>query len=125
LFGFYAGAAPKDAGEVGRAALDCLAEAAEGLNEAEIERAKAQLKVATLTALESPAARAQQLARQTFVYGAPLALDDMMARIEAIGVEDVRQAGAAMLRSPPTVAAIGGVGKALDAAAATRRLSGG
>ncbi|THD42297.1 MAG: insulinase family protein [Bradyrhizobium sp.] len=125
LFGFYAGAAPKDAGEVGRAALDCLAEAAEGLNEAEVERAKAQLKVATLTALESPAARAQQLARQTFVYGAPLALDDMMARIEAIGVEDVRQAGAAMLRSAPTVAAIGGVGKALDATATVRRLSGG
>ena len=35
----------------------------------------------------------------------------------AISVDDVRQAGAAMLRSPPTVAAIGGVGKALDAAA--------
>lgn len=122
LFGFYAGSAPKDVGEVGRAALDCLAEAADRLDASEVERAKAQLKVATLTALESPAARAQQLARQTFVYGAPLALDDMLARIEAIGVEDVRQAGAAMLKSPPTVAAIGGVGKALDAAAVARRL---
>ena len=83
------------------------------------------MKVATLTALELPRRAAQQLARQTFVYGAPLPLDDMLARIEAIGVDDVRQAGAAMLRSPPTVAAIGGVGKALDAAAVARRLAGG
>jgi predicted Zn-dependent peptidase len=124
LFGFYAGSAPKDAGEVGRAALDCLAEAAERLDAAEVDRAKAQFKVSTLTALESPTARAQQLARQTFVYGAPLSLDAMMARIAAITVDDVRQAGAAMLRSPPTVAVIGGVGKALDAAAVAERLKG-
>ena len=49
----------------------------------------------------------------------------MLARIAAISVDDVRQAGAAMLRSPPTVAAIGGVGKALDAAAVAERLKGG
>ena len=125
LFGFYAGSAPKDAGEVMRAALDCLAEAAERIDEAEVDRAKAQFKVSTLTALESPAARAQQLARHTLVYGAPLSLDAMLQRIAAITVDDVRQAGAAMLRSPPTVAAIGGVGKTLDAAAVAKRLKGG
>jgi predicted Zn-dependent peptidase len=125
LFGFYAGSAPGDVGELTRAALDCLSEAANQIDHAEVDRAKAQLKVATLIALESPAARAQQLARQTFVYGAPMPLDDMLSRIDAIGVDDVRQVGAAMLKSPPTVAAIGGVGKALDAAAIARRLSGG
>jgi predicted Zn-dependent peptidase len=125
LFGFYAGSAPKDAGEVARAALDCLAEAALRLDAAEVDRAKAQFKVSTLTALESPSARAQQLARQTLVYGAPLSLDVMLARIAAISVDDVRQAGAAMLRSPPTVAVIGGVGKALDATAVAERLKGG
>jgi predicted Zn-dependent peptidase len=125
LFGFYAGSAPKDAGEVARAALDCLAEAAERIDETEVDRAKAQFKVSTLTALESPSARAHQLARQTLVYGAPLSLDDMLARIAAISVDDVRQAGAAMLRSPPTVAVIGGVGRALDAAAVAERLKGG
>jgi len=125
LFGFYAGSAPKDAGEVARAALDCLAEASVRLDAEEVDRAKAQFKVSTLTALESPSSRAQQLARQTLVYGAPLSLDAMLARIAAIGVDDVRQAGAAMLRSPPTVAVIGGVGRALDAAAVAERLKGG
>ena len=125
LLGFYAASAPKDAGEVARAALDCLAEAALRLSEEEVDRAKAQFKVSTLTALEAPSSRAQQLARQTLVYGAPLSLDAMLERIAAIGVDDVRQAGAAMLRSPPTVAAIGGVSKALDAAAVAKRLKGG
>jgi len=125
LFGFYAGAAAKDVGELMAAALDCLAEAAERLEEDEIRRAKAQLKVSTLSALESPSARAQQLARQTFVHGRPLSLEDMLARIDAITVEDVRKAGAAMLASAPTIAVIGGVGRALDGAAVTRRLRGG
>ncbi|MGD0639649.1 MAG: pitrilysin family protein [Roseiarcus sp.] len=125
LFGFYAGAAAKDAGELMAAALDCLREAAERLDGDEIRRAKAQMKVSTLTALESPSARAQQLARQTFVYGGPLSLEEMLARIDAITVDDVRKAGAAMLISPPTVAVIGGVGKALDGAGVARRLRGG
>ena len=125
LFGFYAGAAAKDVGDLLAASLDCLAEAAERLSEDEIRRAKAQLKVSTLTALESPSARAHQLARQAFVYGGPLSLEDMLARIDAIGVADVRRVGATMLRSPPTVAAIGGVGKALDSAGVARRLGAG
>ena len=67
-------------------------------------------------------ARAQQLARQMFAYGRPLALEEMTARIDAIRVEDVRRVGAAMLGSAPTVAAIGRVGKVIDAERVARRL---
>lgn len=111
LFGFYAGSADRDAAEVVAASLDCLAEAAHALSEAEIRRAKAQMKVSLVAALESPGARAQQLARQMQVYGRPLAVEEMIARVEAISVEEVRKTGAAMLRSPPTIAAIGAVGR--------------
>ena len=82
------------------------------------------MKVSMLTALESPSARAQQIARQIFVYGRPLSLEEMIERIDAIGVEDVRRGGAAMLASAPTVAAIGGVGKALDQPASLRAWAG-
>ena len=81
------------------------------LDDAEIRRAKAQMKVSILAALESPGARAQQLARQMQIYGRPLSLDEMIARVEAISVDDVRKTGAAMLRSPPTIATIGAVAK--------------
>jgi len=111
LFGFYAASADRDAAEVVSASIDCLAEAAHGLGEAEIGRAKAQMKVSLSAALESPAARAQQLARHMQIYRRPLGFDEMIARVDAISVEDVRKTGAAMLRSPATVATIGAVGK--------------
>jgi len=82
------------------------------------------MKVSTLTALESPGARVQQLARQMFVYGRALTLEEMTARIEAINVEDVRRVGASMLRSPPTLAAIGRVGRVFGAEKIARRLRG-
>jgi len=124
LFGFYAGSAASRAGELMAAALDCLAEATMSLDDVEVARAKAQMKVSTLTALESPGARVQQLARQMFVYGRALTLEEMTARIEAINVEEVRRAGASMLRSPPTLAAIGRVGRVLGAEKIARRLRG-
>ena len=111
LFGFYAGSADRDAAEVVAASLDCLAGAAHELDEAEIRRAKAQIKVSLVAALELPGARAQQLARQMQVYGRPLPVEEMIARVEAISVDEVRKTGAAMLRSPPTIAAIGAVGR--------------
>ncbi len=111
LFGVYAGSADRDAAEVVAASLDCLAQAAHSLEEGEIRRARAQMKVSLLTALESPAARAQQLARQMQIYGRLLSLDEMIARVDAVSADAVRKTGAAMLRSAPTVAAIGAVAK--------------
>jgi predicted Zn-dependent peptidase len=111
LFGFYAGSADRDVAEVVAASLDCLGEAAHGLDEAEIRRAKAQMKVSLVTALEQPGARVHQLSRQMQIYGRPLSFDEMLARVDAITVEEVRKTGAAMLRSPPAVAVIGAVGK--------------
>ena len=86
-------------------------EAAHGLEEAEIRRAKAQMKVSLVTALEQPGARVHQLSRQMQIYGRPLSFDEMLARVDAVTVEEVRKTGAAMLRSPPAVAVIGAVGK--------------
>jgi len=124
LFGFYAGSADKDAAEVVAASLDCLAEAAHGLDEAEIRRVKAQMKVSLVSAFEQPAARVHQLSRQMQVYGRPLSFDEMLARVDAVTVEDVRKTGAAMLRSPPAAAVIGAVGKVPGQAKIARALKG-
>ena len=122
LFGFYAGCAAKDAGELMAAALECVAEATQTLDEAAVERAKAQMKVATLSVLEQPGSRAQQLARQLFAYGRTMSLEESIARIEAVDAGAARRVGAAMLASVPTVAAIGRVGKVWAAEKVARRL---
>ena len=124
LFGFYAGSADGDAAEVVAASLDCLAEATQGLEELEIRRVKAQMKVSLVSAFEQPAARVHQLSRQMQVYGRPLSFDEILARVDAVTVEEVRKTGAAMLRSPPAVAAVGAVGKVPGRAKIARALKG-
>ena len=64
-----------------RVAVDEIADAAETITEAEVARAKAQMKAGLLMALESSGARVEQLARQMMVYGRPMPL-------ERIGRED-------------------------------------
>ena len=125
LFGVYAGCAAKDAGELTAAALDCLAEATGRLDDSAVARAKAQMKVATLSVLEQPGARAQQLARQLFAYQRTLTLEEAIARIDAVDAGAARAVGAAMLKSAPTVAAIGRIGKVWPAEKVARRLASG
>jgi hypothetical protein len=48
----------------------------------------------------------------------------MIDRIDRLNVRDVRETGAAMLRSQPTVAAIGRLGKVMDQARVAQRVAG-
>ena len=61
------------------------------------------MKAGLLMALESSSARAEQLARQIIVYGRPLPLAEIVAKIEAVTVESARAGRARMLiaRSRP------------------------
>ncbi|WOJ88227.1 pitrilysin family protein [Methylocapsa polymorpha] len=111
LFGFYAATGRKDVAELMPVALDCLGEAAQTLSESEVRRAKAQMKVSLLAALESPAARAEQIARQLMAFDRVLTREEIIARIDSLDLAQIRAAGARALGSAPTVAAIGPVAK--------------
>ena len=117
MFGLYAGTDVIDAPELMRVVVDEIVTAADTITEAEIARAKAQMKAGMLMALESSGARAEQLARQIIVHGRPVPMDEIVARIDAVTVESTREAGRALIsRSRPAVAALGPSG--LDSAAA-------
>ncbi len=95
--------------------LDCVRAAAEHPNEAEVARAKAQIKVSLLMGLESCARRAEQMARHVLAFGRVVPREEIVAAIDAITIEDVSRVGLAMLETPPTIAAVGPVKKMLDA----------
>jgi predicted Zn-dependent peptidase len=80
------------------------------------------MKVGLLTALESPARRAEQLARHVLAYGRVLARNGIVATIDAITVADVARAGQTMLAGAPTLVAVGPVRKLQGIDAITRRL---
>jgi predicted Zn-dependent peptidase len=107
-FGIYAGTDPADSSELLDVVIAELADAAEHAGGAEIDRAKAMMKVSLLMALESSGARADQIARQILVYGRPIPLEELVRRIDAVSIEDVRAAGRALIASGrPTFAGLG------------------
>ncbi|MGJ4907309.1 M16 family metallopeptidase [Bradyrhizobium sp. HKCCYLS2033] len=116
FFGLYTGTDPADAPEMMEVVVDIIGDAVETLTEAEVARAKAQMKAGLLMALESCSARAEQLARHILAYGRPQTLQEMVAKIEAVSVESTRDAARALLaRSKPAVVALG-TGRGLDTA---------
>jgi predicted Zn-dependent peptidase len=76
-------------------------------------------------ALESPSARAGQLARQQILWGRPIPLEETVARIEKIDAERVRQvAGKLFSAATPALAGIGPVKALPDYAAIAAHLNG-
>ena len=69
MFALYAGTDAADAADLMRLAVDEIANAAETISEAEIARAKAQMKAGLLMALESSGERVGQLARHMMAWG--------------------------------------------------------
>jgi predicted Zn-dependent peptidase len=119
IFGVYFGAGDKTVGDAMSVTLDCLAAAVDDISEEETERARAQLKVSLLMAMESSSARADQMARHLLAYGRLIPASEIIARVDAITVADVRAMGRSILSSPPTLTSIGPVRKlpGLDAIA--------
>ena len=118
FFGLYTGTDPADAPEMMEVVADVINDAVETVTDAEIARAKAQMKAGLLMALESCSSRAEQLARHILAYGRPLGVDELVARIEAVTRESTRDAARTLLaRSKPAVVALGS-GRGLETAAA-------
>ena len=102
FFGLYTGTDPADAPEMMEVIVDVINDAVETLTEAEVARAKAQMKAGLLMALESCSSRAEQLARHVLAYGRPLTVEELVARIDAVSVELTRNAARGLLsRSRP------------------------
>jgi predicted Zn-dependent peptidase len=122
VFGVYAGTGEADLDELVPVVLGELAGAIETASEREMARAKAQMRMSLEMAREQPGTRAERLARQIFVFGRPLTQAEVLARLDAITLEDVRRTGAAALGAPPAVSAVGPVERMWDRERIERRL---
>jgi len=107
LFGIGAGTAGADVAELVSVTLDAVVRATRDIAPEEIARAKAQLKLSLLGALETPGGRIERNARQILAWGRVIPASEVIAKVDAVTVEGVRAAGAAILAGAPTLAAIG------------------
>jgi predicted Zn-dependent peptidase len=108
LFGVMAGADAADTEELTRVVIAELHEAAAKATEAEVERARAQMKVGLLSALESASARADQLGSRLLAFGRAIPFDEIERNIDAITLEGVRAAGRKLVSGgKPTFVGVG------------------
>ena len=111
LFGVYAGTGADEVAELVPALCAELVRAADGIGDAEVARARAQLRAGILMSLESTASRAEQLARQMLVFDRPLPVEEIIAKIEAVDAAAVEAVMRRVLASPLTLAALGPLDK--------------
>ncbi len=87
------------------AELDNLVES--GITERELVVAHAHLRADTLLALEDSGARMSRIGQSLLLHGEVLEIADVLARIEAVTLEEVYQAARDVLGGPRTLAVVG------------------
>lgn len=107
LFGIYAGTGEAETGELMPVICDQLAEVARTADQEELERARAQLRSSLLMGLESSSQRCESLARQLLTRGRPVTPEEMLGKLEAVTLEDVRGMARRLASAEPTLAGIG------------------
>ncbi len=110
VFGVHAATGPEDLQELTKLILQELQRCAEDIRQDELDRARAQIRSGLLMAMESPASRAGQIARQILLFGRPIPNEELMERLDALSVARVRDlAGRIFHESIPTLTAVGPV----------------
>ena len=108
LFGVYAGCVPRKVDEVLAICRDELAKvAATGITVEELERGKGQLRGSLVLGLEDTGSRMSRIGKAELVYGELLSVDEVLARIDAVTLDDVAAVAADLLTVRPTLAVVG------------------
>ncbi len=108
----YAGTNADQIRDLSTIAIDELKRAADDMSEAEVARARAQIKAGLLMGLESPSSRAERSARMISVWGRVPKLDETVAKIDAVSREKVREMAEKLATGAPALALYGPVDQA-------------
>jgi len=107
MFGLYAGTGESEAAELMPVVLEELRRVQEDVNEAELKRARAQVKASLLMSMESTGSRCEQLARQIQVFGRVIEVGEIIAKIDEVTVDQVQSAASRIFATNPTLAVMG------------------
>jgi predicted Zn-dependent peptidase len=110
LFAVYAGCAPGKVDEVLSLTRTELARVArDGLTEAEVARGRGMVKGGLVLGLEDTGSRMSRLGKSELLYPKLLSVDDLLALVDAVTVDQVRELAAEVLARPMSLAVIGPV----------------
>ena len=124
VFGVYAGTGEDEAAELMPALCAEIRRLSDGLTTQELERARAQLKAGLLMSLEGTTARCEQQATHMLVFGRPLEMSELIARIDEVDEAAVERVAMRIASGPPTLTALGPIGRIEDYGRLSEQLSG-
>jgi len=108
LWGIYAGCLPAKADDVIAICAEEIAKVCDdGLTAEELARGRGQLRGSIVLGLEDPASRMTRLGKSELVYPRLEPVDEVLARIEAVTLDDVRDVAKAILTRPKALAVVG------------------
>jgi len=123
VFGIAAATGEDEVSELVPVVLDELRRATETITEDEVIRVRNQIRAGLLMSLESPSARAGQLARQQILWGRTIPLQETVDRINRITAERVKHVASQIFASNEvSLAGIGPVAKLPDYVSIGERL---
>jgi predicted Zn-dependent peptidase len=112
FLGLYVGTGEDEAAEISAVIAGEMEAIAGNLTDAEVARARAQLKVSLLMGMERPGTRAEQIAGQLFALGRVQTPAEIVAQLNDIDAAAVKRFAARVMQSgAPTIAAVGPVKK--------------
>ena len=104
----YSGTSGDKVAELANITVDELKRAAGDMSEAEVARARAQMKAGLLMGLESPSSRAERLARMMAIWDRIPSLDEVVSQIDGVTTEAVRNFSGLMADGAPAAMALYG-----------------
>ncbi|HVW82179.1 MAG TPA: pitrilysin family protein [Mycobacteriales bacterium] len=108
MFGVYAGCHPKRVQQVLDLCREELSLVAGGeLSAAELERGRGQMRGGFVLGLEDTGSRMSRLGKSELVYGELMTVDEVIAAIDAVTLDDVREVAADLFTRPTSLAVIG------------------
>jgi predicted Zn-dependent peptidase len=108
LWGIYVGCLPSKADEVLSICSAEVAKAVEsGLTDAELARGKGQVRGGIVLGLEDPSSRMSRLGKAELVYPDLEPVEDILAAIDAVTHDDIREIAAEVLTRPKVLSVVG------------------
>jgi predicted Zn-dependent peptidase len=109
----YAGTSGEELPQLAHLTIDEMKRAADDMSQAEIDRARAQMKAGMLMGLESPSSRAERMARMVQIWGKVPDIEDTVAKIDAVTLQGVKDFAALQAtQAAPSLALYGPISSA-------------
>ena len=107
VFGIYAATSPEKISDLTSVASDELFKMCDEISEDEIKRTKTQFKASLLMSNENNSTSCEQIVNQTMIFGQPISNEEILKKVNAVSIDDVKKIVKKIVASKSSVVTVG------------------